>query len=342
MLWIEPAKRERKTNYSVDGYYKEAMRIGQPKSDKPKVPRAPKQLNMYVVLPPLTFSDSSLTPSSLPFIVETAKIISSTLRDWSSFRRGRPTRSRFVSFSLAPRGGGLKLTFPLSSLQRSQSYQVPLPDAENGLESTEQREARRQALQLAIDTGSSLSFLRPISSSSHGSELTSVTFFFPSQPNHWTTTKTPRRTSSQPRDSAIGRNDTSSSSSTRRVDTVETPTIRSLRISMERKSTMSRSMLLSSGRGTRTWLVRRLSFLPSLLPPSLSKPDRSSLLFDMLPTNRLGTSHSKDHRRRIQDSRTRRAVETTHRQSQVPHLPDAGTPPLVRSEQGEAVHRGGG
>jgi len=50
MLWIEPAKRERKTNYSVDGYYKEAMRIGQPKSDKPKVPRAPKQLNMFVFL----------------------------------------------------------------------------------------------------------------------------------------------------------------------------------------------------------------------------------------------------------------------------------------------------
>ncbi|KAL7415636.1 SNF2 family N-terminal domain-containing protein [Mrakia frigida] len=107
MLWIEPAKRERKTNYSVDGYYKEAMRIGQPKSDKPKVPRAPKQLNIQ---------DHQFYP---PRLVELQE------RETNAFKR-------------------------------SQSYQVPLPDAENGLESTEQREARRQALQLAIDTAEPL------------------------------------------------------------------------------------------------------------------------------------------------------------------------------------------
>ncbi|EJC98571.1 uncharacterized protein FOMMEDRAFT_95786 [Fomitiporia mediterranea MF3/22] len=41
------SKRERKLNYSVDAYYKETMRAGQAKPDKaPKLPRAPKQLNL--------------------------------------------------------------------------------------------------------------------------------------------------------------------------------------------------------------------------------------------------------------------------------------------------------
>ncbi|KDN53349.1 hypothetical protein K437DRAFT_271581 [Tilletiaria anomala UBC 951] len=42
-LWIEPSKRERKVNYSVDSYYRDAMRVG-PKSTAPKAPRAPKQI----------------------------------------------------------------------------------------------------------------------------------------------------------------------------------------------------------------------------------------------------------------------------------------------------------
>ncbi|KAF8601203.1 SNF2 family DNA-dependent ATPase [Ceratobasidium sp. AG-I] len=42
--WIQPTKRERKGNYSIDQYYKDAMRAGPSKPDKgPKVPRAPKQ-----------------------------------------------------------------------------------------------------------------------------------------------------------------------------------------------------------------------------------------------------------------------------------------------------------
>ncbi|CAO1636771.1 unnamed protein product [Sympodiomycopsis kandeliae] len=43
-LWIEPAKRERRQNYSVDAYFKEAMRVGA----KPtaKVPRAPRQISV--------------------------------------------------------------------------------------------------------------------------------------------------------------------------------------------------------------------------------------------------------------------------------------------------------
>ena len=44
-LWIEPSKRERKANYSVDGYYRDAMRQN-PKQAGPKAPRAPKQITM--------------------------------------------------------------------------------------------------------------------------------------------------------------------------------------------------------------------------------------------------------------------------------------------------------
>ncbi|KAI3476085.1 hypothetical protein L1887_62391 [Cichorium endivia] len=42
-LWIEPSKRERKANYSIDNYYRDAMRVG-PKPTQPKAPRAPKQI----------------------------------------------------------------------------------------------------------------------------------------------------------------------------------------------------------------------------------------------------------------------------------------------------------
>ena len=49
MIWIEPAKRERTKpgNYSIDQYYRDNMKTGGPaKSDKPKVIRAPKQINI--------------------------------------------------------------------------------------------------------------------------------------------------------------------------------------------------------------------------------------------------------------------------------------------------------
>lgn len=51
MLWIEPAKRERgPTNYSVDQYYSAALKTSAPKEDKPKLPKAPKQVELYVIL----------------------------------------------------------------------------------------------------------------------------------------------------------------------------------------------------------------------------------------------------------------------------------------------------
>lgn len=40
--WIEPPKRERKANYAVDAYFREALRVSEPKA--PKV-----QYNGYVV-----------------------------------------------------------------------------------------------------------------------------------------------------------------------------------------------------------------------------------------------------------------------------------------------------
>ncbi|KAJ9103708.1 hypothetical protein QFC20_004712 [Naganishia adeliensis] len=55
MLWIEPAKRERgPTNYSVDQYYSAALKTSAPKEDKPKLPKAPKQveLNWWHFYPP--------------------------------------------------------------------------------------------------------------------------------------------------------------------------------------------------------------------------------------------------------------------------------------------------
>ncbi|KAG9305927.1 hypothetical protein G9A89_016580 [Geosiphon pyriformis] len=43
--WIEPPKRERKANYTVDNYFKEALRVGN-KPTAPRVPRVAKQINV--------------------------------------------------------------------------------------------------------------------------------------------------------------------------------------------------------------------------------------------------------------------------------------------------------
>ncbi|CAG8704829.1 16185_t:CDS:10 [Acaulospora morrowiae] len=51
--WIEPPKRERKVNYAVDSYYREALRVTA-KPTQPKTPRAPKQItiNEFQFYPP--------------------------------------------------------------------------------------------------------------------------------------------------------------------------------------------------------------------------------------------------------------------------------------------------
>lgn len=54
-LWIEPPKRERKANYAVDAYFREALRVSEPKA--PKAPRPPKQPNVqdFQFFPPRLF-----------------------------------------------------------------------------------------------------------------------------------------------------------------------------------------------------------------------------------------------------------------------------------------------
>lgn len=53
--WIEPPKRERKANYAVDAYFREALRTGEVKA--PKAPRPPKQpyVQDFQFFPPRLF-----------------------------------------------------------------------------------------------------------------------------------------------------------------------------------------------------------------------------------------------------------------------------------------------
>ncbi|KAF8782283.1 SWI/SNF-related matrix-associated like protein [Argiope bruennichi] len=53
--WIEPPKRERKANYAVDAYFREALRVSEPKA--PKAPRPPKQptIQDFQFFPPRLF-----------------------------------------------------------------------------------------------------------------------------------------------------------------------------------------------------------------------------------------------------------------------------------------------
>ncbi|XP_067951510.1 SWI/SNF-related matrix-associated actin-dependent regulator of chromatin subfamily A member 5-like [Watersipora subatra] len=53
--WIEPPKRERRVNFNVDAYFREALRVSEPKA--PKAPRPPKQPNVqdFQFFPPRLF-----------------------------------------------------------------------------------------------------------------------------------------------------------------------------------------------------------------------------------------------------------------------------------------------
>lgn len=55
LAWIEPPKRERKANYSVDQYFREVSRVSEPKA--PRAPRPPKQPNVqdFQFFPPRLF-----------------------------------------------------------------------------------------------------------------------------------------------------------------------------------------------------------------------------------------------------------------------------------------------
>ena len=61
--WIEPPKRERRVNFNVDAYFREALRVSEPKA--PKVQLFP----LFLPLSHIYLSTSSLPlslPSSLP------------------------------------------------------------------------------------------------------------------------------------------------------------------------------------------------------------------------------------------------------------------------------------
>jgi len=45
--WIEPSKRERKNNYNIDEYYKEALSTHHRNSNAPRAPRLPKQIQCF-------------------------------------------------------------------------------------------------------------------------------------------------------------------------------------------------------------------------------------------------------------------------------------------------------
>lgn len=47
--WIEPPKRERKANYAVDAYFREALRVSEPKA--PKVSLATAGLWLCILTP---------------------------------------------------------------------------------------------------------------------------------------------------------------------------------------------------------------------------------------------------------------------------------------------------
>ncbi|XP_019866351.1 chromatin-remodeling complex ATPase chain Iswi isoform X2 [Aethina tumida] len=55
--WIEPPKRERKANYAVDAYFREALRVSEPKAPKINAPRPPKQpiVQDFQFFPPRLF-----------------------------------------------------------------------------------------------------------------------------------------------------------------------------------------------------------------------------------------------------------------------------------------------
>ncbi len=55
LKWIEPPKRERKANYAVDAYFRDALRMSEPKA--PKAPRPPKQpyVQDFQFFPPRLF-----------------------------------------------------------------------------------------------------------------------------------------------------------------------------------------------------------------------------------------------------------------------------------------------
>ncbi|PPQ86020.1 hypothetical protein CVT26_012604 [Gymnopilus dilepis] len=62
------SKRERKSNYSAFNYFKDTLRAGPSKVDKaPKIPRAPKQIDMYALPQRLALKFSQISFNGMPY-----------------------------------------------------------------------------------------------------------------------------------------------------------------------------------------------------------------------------------------------------------------------------------
>jgi hypothetical protein len=93
------SKRERKTNYFVDGCFKDTLGAGPSKTDKaPKMTRAPKQIAMCVI-----FYD--FCNDLYPNVMHIAKISSSLIVPWRNCRSvNLPSISEMVaSYSIEPK-----------------------------------------------------------------------------------------------------------------------------------------------------------------------------------------------------------------------------------------------
>ncbi|OWR46917.1 Chromatin-remodeling complex ATPase chain Iswi [Danaus plexippus plexippus] len=58
--WIEPPKRERKANYAVDAYFREALRVSEPKAPKVQVNKVPVLVLVFKFMHPILYYISSL------------------------------------------------------------------------------------------------------------------------------------------------------------------------------------------------------------------------------------------------------------------------------------------
>lgn len=120
LIWIEPSKRERKPgNYSIDQYYRDNLRTGGPKADKPKVARAPKQVHI---------NDFQFYP---PRLVELQN------REFDAHRVSSFGTPQITAYD---------------PMQKAQSYVVPARDPEEG-ETAEDVETERAEEQERINNG---------------------------------------------------------------------------------------------------------------------------------------------------------------------------------------------
>lgn len=75
--WIEPPKRERKANYAVDAYFREALRVSEPKAPKVQVNKC-KELNAeYPALKPVCICGGGSTVICIIFFIYLTTYISS-------------------------------------------------------------------------------------------------------------------------------------------------------------------------------------------------------------------------------------------------------------------------